>query len=40
MITGAFKSFAVSKTPLIVFDPTTFTAGKANPFSLARLKIS
>jgi hypothetical protein len=31
---------AVSKTPLIVLDPITLTAGKANPFSLASLKIS
>ena len=40
MITGAFKSLAVSKTPLIVLEPITFTAGNANPFSFARLKIA
>ena len=40
MITGAFNSFAVYSTALIVFEPTTFTAGRANAFSLARLKIA
>ncbi len=35
MITGAFNFAAVSKTPLIVLDPVTFTAGSANAFSLA-----
>ena len=32
MITGALSFAAVSSTPLIVFDPVTFTAGSANPF--------
>ena len=40
MITGAFNSFAVSKTPLIVDDPVTFTAGSANFLSFANRKIS
>jgi len=40
MITGAFKSLAVSKTPLIEHDPITLTAGSANPFCFAYLKIS
>jgi hypothetical protein len=31
---------AVSKTPLIELDPITFTAGNANFFSFASLKIS
>ena len=35
MITGAFNFAAVSRTPLIVSDPITFTAGSANPFSFA-----
>ena len=35
MITGAFNLAAVSKTPLIVPDPTTLTAGNANPFCFA-----
>ena len=35
MITGAFNLAAVSKTPLIVLDPTTLTAGNANPFCFA-----
>jgi hypothetical protein len=35
MITGAFSFAAVSKTPLMVLDPVTLTAGKANPFSFA-----
>jgi len=39
MITGAFSSLAVSKTPFILLDPITFTAGKANPLSLANLNI-
>jgi len=40
MITGAFRSRAVSNTPFIVLDPMTLTAGNANPLSLASLKIS
>jgi hypothetical protein len=40
MITGAFNSFAVSKTVLIVLFPVTFTAGIANCFAFASLKIS
>ena len=31
---------AVSKTPLIVLELVTFTAGNANPFAFAYLKIS
>ena len=40
IITGAFNFDAVSKTPLIEFDPITFTAGSANFFAFASLKIS
>ena len=40
MITGAFKALAVYKTPLIVLEPTTLTAGKAKPFYFANLKIA
>ena len=35
IITGAFNLAAVSKTPLMVSEPITFTAGSANPFSFA-----
>jgi hypothetical protein len=38
-MTGALSAFAVSRTLLIVFDPITLTAGSANPFSFASLKI-
>jgi hypothetical protein len=31
-MTGAFNFAAVSRTPLIVLDPVTFTAGSAKPF--------
>jgi hypothetical protein len=34
MITGALSFAAVSRTLFIVFDPVTFTAGRANPFLL------
>ena len=40
MITGAFNFLAVSNTPFILLDPITLTAGNANCFSLAILKIS
>ena len=34
IITGALSLAAVSRTPFMVLDPVTFTAGSANPFPL------